>query len=561
MRRRERADVLGRAVCRVRAAVALRPGGRWACALVAAALLASGARGQVLFQEKMDAGLEYYQSGALFGTSAAIGDYDGDGWLDVLLTGGRPAGMKLYRNRGDGTFEDVTAATIPFGLPWISGAMFLDLNNNGRDDIVFTSEANNRSWTGFGVMINDGGYFTLANISPDFARADGRLGGLTAADIDGDGLLDVVKVHYMGTGFLLKNTGAGFADLTSSLCIGLGVHRNSWQPAFGDFNNDGFQDLHIAVDFDSDVQFRNTGAGELVDVTFEANVTNEGSDMGLAIADINNNGSLDIFSSNIRPHVLYVNDGTGRFEDEAEARGVAFSADAIGRGWGSEFADLNHNGYVDLAMVDSSSAGAVWINDGDGYFERIEATPLGALTGYGLIAFDFDRDGDLDLLVTAGIGWPRLLENITPRGPDSNWLTMRLRGTFSNRDGVGARIRVVAGDLRMIREIQCGSSFKTSGPREAHFGLGPASVADRIEVMWPSGVVRVYENVAANQHLELVEPSPDLNGDGIVNLADVFVLLSNFGGPGGPEDGDFNGNGVVDLADLSTMLAAFARWN
>ncbi len=289
----------------------------------------------------------------------------------------------------------------------------------------------------------------------------------------------------MGVGFVLQNDGdGGYTDATSSMCLGLAAPRNSWSPAFGDYNNDGYQDVHVAIDFDPDVQFRNAGSGELVDVSVEANVTNTGSDMGLAVADMDNDGDLDIYSTNILPHVLYVNDGRGRFVDEAFERGVSRSSVAIGRGWGTEFADLDLDGDLDLVLVDGSVEGAVFENDGYGYFAKIEATGPSDLNAFALAAFDHDHDGDLDLLQAASIGWPRLLENVSPGAVGRHWLSARLEGTFTNRDGVGARVRVTAGGRQMIREVQCGSSFKTCGSRAQHFGLADAETADRLEVAW-----------------------------------------------------------------------------
>lgn len=525
----------------------------------AVAVGAASADGDIQLVENVNCGIAYDLSGSLLGASLAIGDYDGDGWEDVLLTGGRPAGMRLYRNQGDRTFVDETATALPAGLPWASGVMLLDIDNDGDPDIIFAREANNRAWTGFGCLTNDGGVFSLMNTPLEFAKADGRLGGLAAADLDLDGALDIVKVHYMGVGFVLQNDGAGgFIDATNSMCLGLAAPRNSWSPAFGDYNNDGFQDVHVAIDFDPDVQFRNAGNGELVDVSVEANVTNAGSDMGLAVADMDNDGDLDIYSTNILPHVLYVNDGQGRFTDEAFERGVSRSSVAIGRGWGTEFADLDLDGDFDLVLVDGSVEGAVFENDGAGYFTKIEATGPSDLNAYALAAFDYDHDGDLDLLQAASIGWPRLLENVSPAAAGRHWLGLRLEGTFTNRDGVGARVRVTAGGQRMIREVQCGSSFKTCGSRVQHFGLADSAAAGLVEVLWPSGMVTLLENVAADQTLHLVEPNPDLNHDGAIELGDLQVLLLNFGGVGSVEDGDFNGNGVVDLADLSSLLTAYA---
>lgn len=534
-----------------------------ACAVFAsAATIAPVHADEILFRELLDIGLTYEQTGSAFGACVAAGDYDGDGWTDLVLVGGRPAGMRLYRNNGDRSFTDVTADTIPPGLPWASGVLMLDFDNDGDQDIVYAREANNRSWTGFGWLRNEGGVYVIGLADDTFARGNGRLGGMAAADLDGDGLLDVMKGHYFGQGFLLMGTPAGgFVDETPLRCPTMLSEKTNWAVALADFNNDGFTDIHLAIDFYEDVQYRNLGNGEFIDVSIEANVLHAGSDMGLAVGDIDNDGDLDIFSSNMRPHVLYVNDGSGRFTDEAAARGIAADSPFIGSGWGTAFADFDLDGDLDLVMADSGVPGLLYANDGTGYFTDVSDGCGSGLHGYGLALLDLENDGDPDVVITDSVNLPIVLENISPGNGGRNWLMVRPRGSYSNRDGIGARVWVSAGGVRQMREIHRGSSFKGISSREAHFGLGDAPVAGSVQVWWPSGMVLRLADVPANQLLTVVEPNPDLTGDGYVDLADLQELLSHFGSSGDGIAGDFDGNGTVELSDLSALLTVYTHLN
>ncbi len=538
--------------------------GRTACAvligLVGYAAFEARAS-QPWLREVENANLDYLQSGSAIGAAVAAGDYDGDGWTDLVFVGGRPAGMQLYRNLGDRTFENVTSQTIPAGLPWASAVLLLDVDNDGDPDIVYSREANSRSWTGFGYLLNVGGVFVFGGLPDEFARGAGRIGGLAAADVDNDGLLDVYKGHSFGPGFLLMgHATAGFVDETLLRCADMTVERTNWAVAFADYNGDGYQDLHLAIDFFADVQFRNLGNGEFVDVSAEANVEYEGSDMGLAVGDIDNDGDLDIFSSNIRPHALHVNEGAGRFNEESEARGIVASDGFFGIGYGTAFLDIDHDTDLDLLMLDSNVAGLAFENIGNGYFQNVSQNAGSQLSGYGLALFDVDNDGDLDMIRTASVGYPSLFENIAPP-PDHGWLVVRPIGTYSNRDSLGARVWVVADGVRMMREAHCGGTFKGGNAKEAYFGLGARDHADLVEVEWPSGMIVRVTDVEKNQTLTLVEPNPDLTGDHVLDLADLQNLLTQFGALGDDLPADFDGNGWVDLADLSSFLTAYARLN
>ena len=237
-------------------------------------------------------------------------------------------------------------------------------------------------------------------------------------------------------------------------------------------------------------------------MTSDVGAGHVGSDMGLAIGDIENDGDFDIFSTNIMTHVMYVNDGTGHFTNEASQRGTNVIPLT---GWGTAFVDLDHDRDQDLVYIGTGQPGALFENDGSGHFSMVETTSC-RWEGHCLVPFDYDRDGDIDFLVLRNLhGRIGLLENRSRSAQDRHWLMVRLQGTVSNRDGVGAKVEVNAGGVKMIRPMINGYSFKAGPPVEAHFGLRQYDQVD-VKVTWPNGTVQVLQDVAADQELLIVEP-------------------------------------------------------
>lgn len=478
--------------------------------LSALALLLSGsaAWGEQLVYSNITAssGIVYDGIGA-WGCGVTIGDYNNDGWDDVLMVGSLKQRMQLFRNNGNKTFTNVTAQTIPAGAPRVSGAIFVDLDNDGDQDIAVARFYTAYDDLGFHYFINQGGYFVSGVNKTQIARAEGRLGGITASDVDKDGDIDIAITHYYGPGTFIRNDGIfNFVDATSQVSDNLGDSRRHWGAVFADYNNDGWPDLHSCIDFYADYQIRNNGNGTFSDVSVAANVTNRGADMGLAVGDIDNDLDLDMYTTNIGRHCLYVNEGAGYFVDSAEAHGVArVENDNFAVAWGCTFADFDLDRDVDLAMVTEEGFGSLYENDGAGYFHYATAGTNLLLQGFCLVAFDFDRDGDLDAMTAEHFGPPKIFENTT--NLSNHWLKITPVGTISNRSSVNARVYVTAGGVTQMREILPSGSFYGGLPSYAHFGLGDAATADSIEVVWPSGVSLKADNVAADQHLIFNEPT------------------------------------------------------
>lgn len=469
----------------------------------AVALCAATASGQIQFENVTDAAGLNYPVLAQWHCSAAVGDYDGDGWLDVVLVGSDGYDVRIFHNNGDKTFTDMTSSVLPEGTPQASMAIFADLDNDGDLDLNLVDRHGGTYLdTSYCNLRNDGGSYTLMEHSGTLARHNSRIGGMALADVDNDGLLDVVATHYFGPGYSMHNEGGFvFVDSTSRFGANLNMDTRHWGCVFGDFNNDGFVDLHHAIDFFLDYQARSNGDGTFTDVSRLVHVDNLGADMGVTIGDIDNDGDFDIFSSNIGVHCLYVNDGTGNFSDQANARGVRTTGNGVGSiGWGVSFSDFDLDRDVDLAMVGDMG---LFENDGTGHFTRAFAGSGLTLGGGSLVSFDYDNDGDLDVLVFNNRA--ELFENVTPRN-GNHWLGVQLHGTTSNSYGVGARVEVNARGTQMMREIQCGTSYMSAGPMIAHFGLGDSNQAFKVKVRWPSGKKSFLRNVPADQYITIREP-------------------------------------------------------
>jgi len=319
------------------------------------------------------------------------------------------------------------------------------------------------------------------------SNSGGEGWGTTWGDYDNDGDLDLYVVKERGLGgkesanVLYRNNGNGtFTDVTGE--AGVGCRGNSRGCAFGDYDNDGYLDLYVTnSDYQADVLYRNNGDGTFTDVTGEAGVVHTGWGTGVAFGDYDNDGYLDIYVMNaFEPHILFHNNGDGTFTDIS-----------------------------DMAAVGST-----------------------VLEG-GLTLGDFDNDGDLDIYLAA---WGKANILYRNNGNDNRWLALKTRGVASNRDGIGARVRVVAGDLSMVREVSGGSGYLSQNSLPVEFGLGSYPQADTITVNWPSGIVDTFYAVNADEFYTAIE------GNNLVGMKEArqvahpktFSLSQNYPNPFNP---------------------------
>ncbi len=482
------------------------------------------------------------------GSGPAIADYDGDRDLDVYMLDSYGWPNQLYRNNGDKTFTNVTAGTGLNNTGSSRVALMLDFDNDGDPDLLLGNDTQGYSGlTPSQVFRNDGGTFVNVTAGSGFTPNAIILGGMAASDYDGDGLLDVYVTTWdtlLGTpsNYLYHNRGnLQFEDVTQAMGLRTpATQMQTWTPVFVDFDQDGDQDLFTAVDFEPNYYFRlDTHAGgppTFTDISVELNVFHccayqSGNDMGVAIGDIEGDGDLDIYTTNItlappnqmvRTNLLLVNDGLpSPFSDQAVARGVWDTF----WGWGTSFFDVDLDGDLDLYAVNGRSAGdggywsdrpaKLFVNDGggqhpngSGYFTEI-GEAAGADdhgNGRGFVPFDYDADGDLDLLILNVAQPARLYENVTPTS--NHWLGINLKGTTRNRDAIGAKVRVTASGKTQLREIIGGGSFYTTPPLEAFYGLGAATKADSVRIDWPGGASTTIPNVPGDRRITIVEGAP-----------------------------------------------------
>lgn len=457
----------------------------------------------------------------------AAGDYDKDGWVDLYLVRGDIGPNVLLRNRGDGTFEEVGAvAGVDLTGTQGCGPFFADLNGDGWLDLFVGGIGNTR----LSVFFNRGdGTFEDATSS---CGIDTQLETYSAAagDYDRDGDLDLFLTHWLQDNSMCSRLWENHGDGTFS-CVetaaGVGdssgdLFEFSFTPNFADINGDRWPDILLASDFKRSQVFLNDRDGTFTEVT--TSVISDENGMGAAVGDYDNDGDLDWFVSSIwsdnPPNAgevwgysgnrLYRNIGNGEFEDATDEAGVR----AGHWGWGASFADFNNDGHLDLYHVNGwtlepgfeRDPAPLFISNGNGTFSE-RAAELGADhlgQGRGIVCFDFDRDGDIDILVVTANQHPRLMRN--DGGNSLNYLTIVLRGNDPNTEAVGARIYVTAGGKTQMRELRAGSNFVSQNPVEAHFGLSTATRADTVRIEWPDDVTTVLEDVPVNQLLTVDYP-------------------------------------------------------
>ncbi len=492
------------------------------------------------------------------GSGCAFLDYDADGWPDILLVNGmdwpghkrQRSTLKLYRNNRNGTFADVTRAVGLDIEMYGMGVAVGDYNNDGFPDILITCVGQNR-------LFKNTGKGTFVDVTQTSGLA-GRTGFSTSAlwlDFDRDGLLDLFVCNYVrwtpehdvfcsldgknksyctpeayrgDTCWLFRNRGNGtFEDVTAH-CGVFDTSAKSLGVTAVDSDVDGWPDVFVANDTQPNKLYRNLRNGTFRDVAVEAGLafSAEGrarAGMGVDAADFDNSGIPGLAVTNFDNEMigLYRPLGRGLFEDVALKAGVG-GPSRNSLGFGCVFADVDLDGDLDLIVANGHIDETVrnirgnvgyaqpphlFLNQGDGTFKdaasvagRDFALPR---VGRGLACGDFDRDGDVDLLMTTNNGPAVLFRNDVSNGNRSVRFT--LHGTTSNRDAIGATVRIFHGGTSQSRLVKSGSSYLSQSELPVTFGVGRRDRLDRVVVSWPNGRTEEFTNVATAKAYECVE--------------------------------------------------------
>ena len=491
------------------------------------------------------------------GNGAAFFDYDNDDDLDVLVVNGSTLdGIKhggdpmvaLYENDGHGAFDDVTDGRGLGTRGWGMGACVADYDNDGFQDIYVTAYGPN-------ALFRNSGRGAFADVSATAGVRDTHWSTNCAFgdyDLDGDVDLYVANYlsfddeqvpkrgetsdcHYMGVEVmcgpkglpgepdaLYRNNGDGtFTDVTDAAGIedpdyyGFGV-------VFVDLDEDGWPDIFVANDSVPNALFHNNGDGTFSEDGFFAGVAlrtdaQVQAGMGVDAGDYDGDGRLDLFVTNFSEdyNTLYENSESGFFSDVSHAAGIAQPALPY-LGWGAGFVDLDNDGLLDIFVANGHvypevneqwlgttyhQRNQVFRNQGDKRFRDVTDEIGGGLliekSTRGAAFGDYDNDGDIDVLLINMNDHPTLLRNDTAGG--HHWITLRLVGTTSNRDGIGAKVTIDAGGRTQTTEVRSGGSYLSHNDVRAHFGLGSADQVRRLEIRWPSGLVQTVEALVADR--------------------------------------------------------------
>ncbi len=493
--------------------------------------------------------------GVVGGIAAA--DYDNDGFVDVFVPNAEGVPDQLYHNLGNGSFEELAANVGLASLENNRGALWFDYNGDHRLDLVVSGDCHTRPWSSdpcahpvnlrlYRQSITGAFEDVTVDAGLDLSWGSGfpisHHSGLAAGDIDNDGYLDLfVCATFTRAYMYLNNTDGTFTYVTYSSGIS---YESVWyqQPVMFDFNRDGWTDIYVAVDGGArNFLWVNQGNGTFVDMAPGAGADSASNDMGIALGDYDNDGDIDVFVTEITTskyyNVFYRNDSVGpdlSFTDIAQALGV----ESGGWGWGTIFLDCDNDTLLDLAMTNGEDGGPwdtdqskFWLNQGGDPITYLDVSDQvqfnDTYIAASLIAFDFDRDGDLDMMQSTYDGPLRLLENQPdPEAKANHYLVVRPRMTGPNHYAIGSVIRVTVGSTTMMRPIVAGISYLGQEPAEAFFGLGDASVVDQVTIEWPDGLETTLTNVPADQVLTPTGGPPPVPAVSILGLVAMVLLLA-----------------------------------
>lgn len=484
------------------------------------------------------------------GAGAAFLDYDQDGFIDLyvcngtwvkgLSSGDKPEVMPhnhLYHNLGNGTFEDVTKKA-GVGGPWYSmGVTVGDYNNDGYPDLYVSNY-------GINVLYKNNGNGTFTDVTKRAGVGGKETDFNTGAvwlDYDNDGFLDLYvgkylnfdpnyKYYYAPDGFpgplaydaqpdvLYHNNGDGtFEDVTSKMGI-KDLDGRAMGVGAADYDDDGFVDIYVANDHSMNYLWHNNAGKSFTDMGTPSGTAfgqsgESAVSMSVDFADYTGSGRMDMFISDDKYCRLYENLGNGIFAEKSYPSGIAMPAGQY-VGWSSSFIDYNNDGLIDIYKANGAlkhlygQEDQLFENMGDGKFKDVSTESgsyfLKELVGRGACFGDYDNDGDIDGYVVNLNDRGSFLRN--NKGNQNNWISLKLEGTTSNRDGIGARVRVTSGGKVQTSQKKSTTGYLSQNDPRMHFGLAKNAMIEQIEIKWPSGKIQLLKNIKVNQILTVKEP-------------------------------------------------------
>jgi enediyne biosynthesis protein E4 len=511
----------------------------------------------------------------LLGGGVCVFDVNNDGWEDFFLTSGLGTD-RLYLNKGDGTFEDIyqKSGLVVTGDYVTQGAASADVNRDGWLDLlvstIATSDTSQQIPRAENLLFINNGNSTFRDATVEYRldQLQSFSTGLCFGDFNIDGYPDVyignyfleyegklsaindatiVNANSTARGYLLLNEGGRyFRNVYED--FGLSYRGFGFGAVFTDYDNDSDVDLFVNHDFGFKATpnklLRNEyPSDKFEDVSEEVGMDLKLNSMGTAVGDYNGDGLLDYYVTNIRFNRLMMNQGSGKpFVDKSKEQGMDF----ISISWGANFVDFDHDQDLDLFVANGDlnpncvPLASFYFENQNGVFK--DRAPELKLNDYGLgrgsAVFDMDNDGDLDIVLVNQkpvLDYPVVSETRLYRNDSKavdggrNWLKVALKGTDAELHGLGSRVEVMAGGVKMMREIDGGSSHLSQNSVVAHFGLGSASVADSVIVTWLGGKRQVLVNQAANQLITVTEEeSKGLGWPLMVGLGFLTALLAAF---------------------------------
>jgi len=501
------------------------------------------------------------------GSGVALFDFDNDGRLDIFFVNGAPLAdptqpgtipkksgpeywNRLYHQRKDGTFEDVTAKAGLQGVGYDMGVAVGDYDNDGDEDLYVTGFGGNH-------LYHNNGDGTFTDVTRE--SGTGGSGWSTSAawvDLDNDGRLDLVVLRYLQWDFsdiwcgehregyraychpdlfpaiaplVYHNDGNGhFTEVSTK--VGLDKPGKGLDVALADYDRDGHIDLFVANDSMTEFLYHNKGDGTFQDDGLLAEVAVDGdgrtyAGMGVGFQDYDNDGLPDLVVTALanQKYALYKNNGDGNFTYASYLSGLG-GATLLHSGWGAQFIDFDNDGRKDLLIAQGHDEDNIQLsypqlryreplllmrNEGCGKFTDV-STQSGSVfheawTGRGVATGDFDNDGRPDVVVSTNDGPAYLLRNETENG--NHWLTVGLVGHKSNRDGIGAVIKLSTAKGSQWWTVSTAGSYLSSSDKRAHFGLAEETEATSLEIYWPSGIHQTLHGVHADQILRIDEPA------------------------------------------------------